>query len=145
MPSTSMTATLLVALASPVRCRSISGLGPPSPLLKKKKPRQAMINTAKATRLNTSETPKAIPRQDAPLAGGVARVTTVGRGVELGSGTDGVGASDMNRFLAARLHGTGGAPLPPAPSPRRRGGAEGFPPPLRFGEGAGGRGSASPQ
>src|SRR5207249_11174713 len=28
-------------------------------------------------------------------------------------------------------------PLPPAPSPKRRGGAEGLSPPLRFGEGAG--------
>src|SRR5207248_10626646 len=36
-------------------------------------------------------------------------------------------------------------PLPPAPSPKRGGGAEGetpvFPPPLRLGEGVGGRGS----
>src|SRR5262249_52776756 len=37
---------------------------------------------------------------------------------------------------------SGGAwqPLPPAPSPERRGGAEEFSPPLRLGEGAGGRG-----
>src|SRR5204862_7605465 len=32
------------------------------------------------------------------------------------------------------------APLPPTPSPKRRGGAEGLAPPLRFGEGVGGRG-----
>src|SRR5262245_3457304 len=34
-------------------------------------------------------------------------------------------------------------PLPPAPSPKRRGGAERLTPPLRFGEGVGGRGSSA--
>src|SRR5207249_10144901 len=47
-----------------------------------------------------------------------------------------------NRYQA------GTQPLPPTPSPRRRGGAErethGLSPPLRFGEGAGGRGCLSP-